>query len=178
MVSDHPFEGYLDFRTEMRSMSAEFARDPSLRTSDPMLVFFSSGTTGMPKMVLHDQSWALGHITTAKYWQQVEEDGLHLTVSDSGWAKFGWGKIYGQWICGAVVVGYDTEKFNPKRLLEIMQYLKLTSFCAPPTIYRFLIKEDLKAYDLSSIKHCGWWNAVAWEVGQSPLSCQPKGLFA
>lgn len=155
MVSDHPFESYLDFRTEMRSMSAEFARDPSLRTSDPMLVFFSSGTTGMPKMVLHDQSWALGHITTAKYWQQVEEDGLHLTVSDSGWAKFGWGKIYGQWICGAVVVGYDTEKFNPKRLLEIMQYLKLTSFCAPPTIYRFLIKEDLKAYDLSSIKHCG-----------------------
>jgi len=111
----------------------------------------------MPKMVLHSFEYPLGHITTAKYWQRVEDGGLHLTVADSGWAKFSWGKIYGQWICGAVMVAYDDDgkKFDPKRLLEVMQELKLTSFCAPPTIYRFFIKEDLTKYDLSSIKHAG-----------------------
>ena len=121
--------------------------------SDPMLLYFSSGTTGMPKMIIHDYDYPLGHIVTAHYWQRTEEGGLHLTVSDSGWAKFAWGKIYGQWICGAVMVGYDTEKFNPKKLLEAMERLRLTTFCAPPTIYRFIIQEDLRKYDFSSIHH-------------------------
>ncbi|MBQ3229487.1 MAG: AMP-binding protein, partial [Clostridia bacterium] len=93
-------------------------------------------------------------ILTAKYWQHTEENKLHLTMSDSGWAKFAWGKIYGQWICGAVIVAYDNEKFNAKNTLELIQEIKLTTFCAPPTIFRFLIKEDISKYDFSSIKHC------------------------
>ena len=124
------------------------------KTSDPMLIYFSSGTTGMPKMVLHDNSYPLGHITTAKYWQCAQENTKHLTMSDSGWAKFGWGKIYGQWICGAIIVAYDTEKFTPLKLLEKIDKLKLTTFCAPPTVFRFLVQEDLSKYDFSTIKHC------------------------
>ena len=154
LVSDEPAEGFEDFRAEVPARSPVFERDGSIRTSDTMLIYFSSGTTGMPKMVRHDFSYPQGHIVTAKYWQQVEDGGLHLTVSDSGWAKFGWGKIYGQWLCGAVVAAHDTEKFVPETLLKVMETLKLTTFCAPPTIYRFLIKEDLSRYDLSSIKHC------------------------
>ena len=122
---------------------------------ETMLIYFSSGTTGMPKMVVHDYTYPIGHITTAKYWQQVEDGGLHFTWSDSGWAKFGWGKIFGQWIAGAVIVAFgDWEKFQPIKLLEAMEYLKLTTFCAPPSTLRFLIKEDMTKYDLSSIKHC------------------------
>ncbi len=120
---------------------------------DGMLMYFSSGTTGMPKMILHDFDYPLGHIVTAKYWQHVEDGGLHLTMADSGWAKFGWGKIYGQWICGAVIVAYDTEKFAPRHLLRTMERLRLATFCAPPTVYRFLIQEDLTQYDFSSIRH-------------------------
>ena len=123
------------------------------KATDPMLIYFSSGTTGMPKMILHDHTYPLGHLVTAKYWQHVEDGGLHMTVADSGWAKFGWGKIYGQWICGAVIVAYDTEKFTPLHMLKTMERLKLTTFCAPPTIYRFLIQEDLSKYDFSSIHH-------------------------
>ena len=122
--------------------------------SDIMLMYFSSGTTGMPKMIVHDFTYPIGHITTAHFWQHVEDCGRHLTVSDSGWAKFAWGKIFGQWICGAVNVAYDTEKFVPEKLLRAIDHLKLTTFCAPPTIYRFLIKEDMSGYDFSSIHHC------------------------
>lgn len=157
VVGDHVKEGNLDFRKEVKNYPVTFERPTGKdqnENTDPMLMYFSSGTTGMPKMILHNYLYPLGHITTAKYWQQVEDGGLHLTMSDSGWAKFAWGKIYGQWICGAVIVAYDTEKFNPHHLLTTMNRLRLTTFCAPPTIYRFLIKEDLSICDFSSIKHC------------------------
>lgn len=157
IVGNHFPEGWHDFRALMAQASPQFERprgEQRTAATDPMLLYFSSGTTGMPKMLLHDFRYPIGHITTAKYWQHVQDGGRHLTMADSGWAKFGWGKIYGQWICGAVIVGYDSEKFNPEKLLKTMERLKLTTFCAPPTIYRFLIKEDLRKYDLSTIKHC------------------------
>ena len=150
-------EGWLDLNEEMEKFSDEFPRpagEEATRWDDTMLVYFTSGTTGMPKMVRHNFSYPLGHIVTAKYWQQVEENKLHMSVSDSGWAKFGWGKIYGQWVCGAVVFCYDMEaKFNPRHLLEHLEKYKVTTFCAPPTMYRFFIKEDLSKYDLSSIEY-------------------------
>ncbi|MDD4422809.1 MAG: AMP-binding protein, partial [Eubacteriales bacterium] len=152
-VGERNYDGFLDFRKEL-DKQPEFLDRIKNNTSDPMLIYFSSGTTGMPKMILHDYSYPLGHISTAKYWQQVGENKLHLTMSDSGWAKFAWGKIYGQWICGAVIVAYDNEKFDPKDTLQLIQEIKLHSFCAPPTIFRFFIKEDIAHYDFSSIKHC------------------------
>ncbi|MEI6100591.1 MAG: AMP-binding protein [Eubacteriales bacterium] len=155
IVGDTIPQGWVDMRREIKEAGIAWERVHDMKNSDPMLIYFSSGTTGMPKMVLHDFEYPLGHIVTAKYWQQVVDGGLHLTVSDSGWAKFGWGKIYGQWICGAVIVAYDTEKFEPVKMLETIDHLKLTTFCAPPTVYRFLIKEDLKKYNFSTIRHAG-----------------------
>jgi len=146
-------EGYIDFRNTYINYSDEFERVPN-DIKDPMLLYFSSGTTGMPKMILHNFAYPIGHILTAKYWQHVQNGKLHLTMSDSGWAKFAWGKIYGQWICGAVIVAYDNEKFSAKNTLELIEEIKITTFCAPPTIFRFLIKEDISNYDFSSIKHC------------------------
>jgi Acyl-coenzyme A synthetases/AMP-(fatty) acid ligases len=149
--------GCIDFKKETELQSSDFPRPQgkdAINNHDTMLIYFSSGTTGMPKMIVHDFTYPLGHIVTAKYWQRVEDAKLHLTMSDSGWAKFAWGKIYGQWICGAVIVAYDTEKFHPDKLLEFIDTIKLTTFCAPPTIFRFLIKEDLKKHDFSSIKNC------------------------
>jgi len=108
----------------------------------------------MPKMVEHDFVYPLGHILTAKYWQGVEDGGLHFTVADTGWAKAAWGKIYGQWICGAAVFVYDYDKFVPAQMLLMIASHGVTSFCAPPTIYRFFIKEDLTKYDFSSLRHC------------------------
>lgn len=157
VVGEEIPDGCLDFRALMRDAAEDFSRptgDQATQNDDRMLMYFSSGTTGMPKMVWHDFTYPLGHIVTAKYWQHVEDGKLHLTASDSGWAKFGWGKIYGQWICGAVIVAYDTEKFNAHHMLETIQRIRLTTFCAPPTVFRFLIKEDLSKYDLSCIKHC------------------------
>ena len=153
IVGGNVLHGYIDFRNTYIEYSDELVRVPNEYT-DPMLLYFSSGTTGMPKMILHNFAYPIGHILTAKYWQHTEEGKLHLTMSDSGWAKFAWGKIYGQWICGAVIVAYDNEKFNAKNTLELIQEIKLTTFCAPPTIFRFLIKEDISKYDFSSIKHC------------------------
>lgn len=150
-------DGWYDFNEELEKASPDFSRptgDEAISNNDVMLLYFTSGTTGMPKMVLHDFTYPLGHISTAKYWQCVQENGLHLTVSDTGWMKSMWGKIYGQWLCGSAVFTYDHEKFNPKELLEVMIRHKVTTFCAPPTIYRFLIKEDLTKYDLSCLKHC------------------------
>ena len=145
-------KGFIDFSAEMQKAGDHFERIPS-KTEDPMLVYFSSGTTGMPKMVLHNHSLPLGHIVTAKYWHCVEDNAVHLTQTDSGWAKFAWGKIYGQWICGAVIGVYDTEKFTPTGMLEAIQRLRPTTFCAPATIFRYLIKEDLSGYDFSFIRH-------------------------
>ena len=155
VVGENIPEWAFDLRAELAAVDGEWTREYINENDEPMLIYFSSGTTGMPKMILHDFTYPLGHIVTAKYWQKVEDGGLHLTVSDSGWAKFGWGKIYGQWICGAVVVAYDTEKFRPQKLLETIDRLRLTTFCAPPTIYRFLIKEDMSRCDFSTIRHAG-----------------------
>ncbi|MDR3121737.1 MAG: AMP-binding protein [Clostridiales bacterium] len=145
---------FLDFHAEIAKCPDTFARpegDAANKVSDFFLMYFTSGTTGMPKMVMHDYSYPLGHITTAKYWQRVVDGGLHLTISDSGWAKFGWGKIYGQWIAGAAIFAYDMDRFVPGRMLEVMQKYPIATFCAPPTMYRFMIQEDVRAYDLSSI---------------------------
>lgn len=150
-------EGWLDFNSEMEGMSDKFDRpvgNEATCNSDTMLLYFTSGTTGMPKMVQHDFTYPLGHILTAKYWQNVADGGLHLTVADTGWAKAMWGKIYGQWLSGASVFVYDYDKFVPSELLDVISRYKITSFCAPPTIYRFFIKEDLTKYDLSSLKYC------------------------
>jgi acetyl-CoA synthetase len=117
-----------------------------------MLLYFTSGTTGLPKMVQHNFTYPLGHIVTAKYWHNLQDSDLHLTISDTGWAKTAWGKIYGQWLCGAAVFVYDYDQFSPRKLLNVISQYGVTSFCAPPTIYRYLIK-DLKRYDLSKLKH-------------------------
>lgn len=122
--------------------------------TDPMLLYFTSGTTGMPKMVLHDYLYPLGHIPTAKYWHKVDPDGLHLTVSETGWAKSVWGKLYGQWIMEAGIDVFDFDRFSPQVMLNHIAEAGVTTFCAPPTIYRFLIKEDLSKFDLSSLQHC------------------------
>lgn len=150
-------EGWLNFNEEIEKYSDEFERpsgDEKTVTGDRMLVYFTSGTTKEPKMVSHDFSYPLGHIVTAKYWQRVQENKLHMSVSDSGWAKFGWGKIYGQWICGAVIFAYDMDKFIPLKLLEVITKYKVTTFCAPPTMFRFMLQEDVTKFDLSCIKHC------------------------
>ena len=126
--------------------------DQRMHNHDGQILFFTSGTTGMPKMVLHNCTYPLGHSITAKYWQQVEENGLHLTVADTGWGKALWGKLYGQWMCGCAVFTYDYEKFDPADLLQKLVNYKVTSFCAPPTIYRYFIKEDLNKFDLSNLR--------------------------
>ncbi len=150
--------GWLDFGQEMAKYPPDFQRptgDKATTKDDIMLVYFTSGTTGMPKMVQHNFAHPLGHVTTARYWQCVEENKLHMSVSDSGWAKFGWGKIYGQWLCGATVFCYDMlGKFQPAKLLEHLEKYRVTTFCAPPTMFRFMLQEDVSRYDLSSIRHC------------------------
>ena len=123
------------------------------KTEDIMLLYFTSGTTGMPKMVAHDFSYPLGHIITGRYWQQVQPGGLHLTVADTGWGKAVWGKFYGQWTCETAIFVYDFDKFVPADLLGIVSKYKITTFCAPPTIFRFFIQEDIAKYDLSSLTH-------------------------
>ncbi len=150
-------EGWIDFASAIKDMPETFERptgDEATRNSDTMLIYFTSGTTSMPKMVCHNFIHPLGHIVTAKYWQHVEENMLHMSVSDSGWAKFGWGKIYGQWLCGATIFAYDMDKFVGAKLLEKLQKYRVTTFCAPPTMYRFMLQEDVAAYDLSSLHHC------------------------
>lgn len=148
-------EGWLNFDAELANASDHWERPAGSAAAggtDNMLMYFTSGTTGMPKIVVHDFLYPIGHIITAHYWQRLGSEGLHLTVAETGWAKCGWGKIYGQWICGVAIFVYDMEKFVPENLLKMVVKYKVTSFCAPPTIYRFLIKEDLSRFDLSNIK--------------------------
>jgi acetyl-CoA synthetase len=150
-------EGWIDFSAQTAKMSPVFERPVGVaatRNDDMMLLYFTSGTTGMPKMVAHNFTYPLGHIVTARYWQCVRPGKPHLTVADTGWAKAMWGKIYGQWLSEAVVFVYDMEKFVPKTLLETLEKYRVATFCAPPTIYRFLIKEDLGKYDLKALEYC------------------------
>ena len=147
-------EGWTPFTTLLANENNVFPRpvgEEGVTSKDIMLIYFTSGTTGNPKMVQHNFAHPLGHILTAKYWQQVEENTLHMSVTDSGWAKFGWGKIYGQWISGATIFAYDMDKFIATKLLQKVQDYKLTTFCAPPTMYRFMLQEDVAAFDLSSV---------------------------
>ena len=147
--------GWVDFNREMYAASADFARPSRVNTNDDtMLLYFTSGTTGMPKMVGHNFAYPLGHILTAKYWQNVIPGGLHLTVADTGWAKAAWGSIYGQWICGSAIFVFDYDHFSPSQMLQVVCNHRVTTFCAPPTIYRFFIKEDLKKFDFSAMVHC------------------------
>jgi acetyl-CoA synthetase len=150
-------DGWLNFTEGLEKSSEKFTRpegkDATVNT-DIMLLYFTSGTTGMPKMVNHDFVYPLGHILTARYWQKAEDGGLHFTVADTGWAKSAWGKIYGQWLAGSAVMTYNYDKFVPKSLMEVIAKYKVVTFCAPPTIYRFLIKEDLSKFDLSHLKYC------------------------
>ncbi len=157
LVGEGIEEKYSDEFVDWRAMAA--AADESFErvvteNGDTMLIYFSSGTTGMPKMIAHNFTYPLGHITTAKYWHHIVDDGVHFTMADSGWAKFAWGKIFGQWIAGSALVAFDTGRFNPEMLMRTISTVRPTTFCAPPTIYRFLIKEDLSKGDFTSIKHC------------------------
>ncbi len=145
--------GWVSLEEAMARASPAFTRVATANT-DTSLLYFTSGTTGMPKMVQHDFAYPLGHILTAKYWQNVQDGGLHLTVADTGWAKAAWGKIYGQWLCGSAVFAYDYDRFSPQAMLDVVSRHHVTSFCAPPTIYRFFIREELKRWDFSSLRYC------------------------
>lgn len=147
-------EGWDDYNRGVEE-APEFVRPELANTNDDIsLMYFTSGTTGEPKMVAHDFTYPLGHIITAKYWHNLNEDSLHLTLADTGWGKAVWGKYYGQWIVGANVFVYDYEKFTPVDLLAIFEKYHITSFCAPPTVFRFLIREDISKYDLSALRYC------------------------
>ena len=147
-------EGFHDWHKE-RDKAPAFKRPEHVNTnSDIMLIYFTSGTNGEPKMAAHSFTYPIGHLTTGIFWHNLHKGSIHLTVADTGWAKAAWGKLYGQWFAGATVFVFDQERFNAERMLETIQKFKITSFCAPPTVYRFIVHEDLKKYDLSSLEWC------------------------
>jgi len=156
-ITDHgkPIpEGFHDWQTECKQ-APKFVRPAFVNdNNDTMLMYFTSGTSGEPKMVAHDYLYAMGHLSTGVFWHNLHEGSLHLTVADTGWGKAVWGKFYGQWFAGATVFVFDHEKFNADTLLRQIEKYHVTSFCAPPTIYRFMIREDLSKYDLSSLEYC------------------------
>ncbi len=155
-------EGFVSFENGLKSASALWQKPEGDRyphNLDTMLLYFTSGTTGMPKMVIHDYFYPLAHIVTALFWQQCIDGGLHFTISETGWAKSVWGKLYGQWLTGSAVFVFDFERFVAKDVLRKMSEHHVTSFCAPPTMYRYILQEDFAKYDLSALKHC----AVAGE---------------
>lgn len=146
--------GWYDFWRGLNE-AEPFIKPERNKVTDNFLLYFTSGTTGEPKMVMHDYSYPLAHIITAKYWHNVHEGSLHLTLADTGWGKAVWGKFYGQMLSGATVFVYDYEgAFRPGDLMRVMSHYRITSFCAPPTIYRFLIREDITRYDLSALEYC------------------------
>ena len=153
-----PAAGWLDFDAGLAAAPAAYVRPAGPDRIDPvndtMLLYFTSGTTGMPKMVTHNYLYPLGHIMTACFWQQCRPGGLHLTLADTGWAKASWGKIYGQWIAGSAVMVYDMDRFVARQVLEVIVRHGVTTFCAPPTMFRYFIKEDLASMDWSRLKHC------------------------
>ncbi|MDR1600485.1 MAG: AMP-binding protein [Oscillospiraceae bacterium] len=158
ILDDRP--NWINFTTICADASDRFTPPDDLPSNDDiMLMYFTSGTTGMPKMVAHDFTYPLGQLATAAFWHNVDDTSLHMTVADTGWAKAGWGKLYGQWICGACLFVYDFDRFSPRDLLDMLAKHRVTHFCAPPTILRFLIKEDLSAWDLSALR----WANVAGE---------------
>ena len=147
-------EGWHDYDGEYGLFSRRYVREEDAPCgNDPMLMLFTSGTTGYPKMALHSYKYALGHFVTAKYWHLCETDGLHFTISETGWGKALWGKLYGQWLCEGAVFTYDFDRFDSQKILPMFAKYKITTFCAPPTMYRMLIKQDISQYDLSSIHH-------------------------
>ena len=145
-------EGGINLTDEIEKAEESLERVDT-KAKEPMLIYFTSGTTGYPKAVMHDHTYTLSHIITAKFWQNVKERGLHLTVAETGWGKASWGKIYGQWLCGCGVMVYDFDNFSPDKLLKVIEDYKVTSFCAPPTVYRYFIKKDMSKYDLSHLEH-------------------------
>ena len=147
-------EGWHNYNEEYSLFSRRYVREADAPCgSDPMLMLFTSGTTGYPKMATHSYKYALGHYVTAKYWHLCERDGLHFTISETGWGKALWGKLYGQWLCEGAVFTYDFDRFDAEKILPMFAKYGITTFCAPPTMYRMLIKQDLSGYDLSSIHH-------------------------
>ena len=143
-------DGFENMTEAMKEASEEFERVQTL-AADPMMLYFTSGTTGYPKGVIHDHSYPLAHIVTAKYWHQAEEDGLHFTVAETGWAKASWGKLYGQWLVGCAVMVYDFDNFEPKQLTAVINHYGVTSFCAPPTVYRYLVRKGIP--DMPTLRH-------------------------
>ncbi|QUB75836.1 AMP-binding protein [Prevotella melaninogenica] len=147
-------EGFHDWFAEMDKAPA-FIRPECVNVNeDTLLMYFTSGTSGEPKMVAHDHLYALGHLVTGVFWHNLDDSGIHLTVADTGWGKAVWGKLYGQWFAGATVFVYDHEKFKAEKIMRMMERYHITSFCAPPTIYRFMLQEDFSQYDLSALKYC------------------------
>ena len=143
-------DGFENLTEAMKEASGELERVQT-KATDPMMLYFTSGTTGYPKGVIHEHSYPLAHIVTAKYWQQAEDNGLHFTVAETGWAKASWGKIYGQWLIGSAVMVYDFDNFDPKQLTAVINRYGVTSFCAPPTVYRYLVRKGIP--DMPSLKH-------------------------
>ncbi len=143
-------EGFFNLTSQMETASDVFDRVET-NAADPMMLYFTSGTTGYPKGVIHDFTYPLAHIVTAKYWQQAQDEGLHFTVAETGWAKASWGKIYGQWLIGSAVMIYDFDNFDPKQLVTVINRYGVTSFCAPPTVYRYLVRKGIES--MPSLKH-------------------------
>ena len=143
-------DGFENLTEAMKGAPGEFERVQTL-AADPMMLYFTSGTTGYPKGVIHDHTYPLAHIVTAKYWHQAEDNGLHFTVADTGWAKASWGKIYGQWLVGSAVMVYDFDNFEPRQLTAVINHYGVTSFCAPPTVYRYLVRKGIP--DMPTLRH-------------------------